>query len=71
LAVTDASYDAARKAIVNPLPRLVVTPEIGTAVVPDDLPRRISPDGQMHACIRSTAQGSFVRELKTWLRTAF
>jgi len=37
-----------------------VTTEIGTAVVPDDLPRRISPDGQMHACIRSTAQGSFV-----------
>jgi hypothetical protein len=34
--------------------------KIGTAVVPDDLPRRISPDGQMRACIRSTVQGTFV-----------
>jgi hypothetical protein len=51
--VAGAAYDAAGKEIANPLPRMVVTTKIGTAVVPDDLPRRPSPDGQMHACIRN------------------
>jgi hypothetical protein len=46
--------------IANPLPRMVVPTKIGTAVVPDGLPRRPPPDGQMHACIRNTAQGPYV-----------
>lgn len=34
------------------LPSLVVTTRHGSGVVPPDMPRRRSPDGRMHACVR-------------------
>jgi hypothetical protein len=34
-----------------PPTRMLVTTKHGTALVPDNLPRRTSPDGRMHACI--------------------
>jgi len=43
-----------RQPFSNPLPHVFVTTKIGTAVVPDAPPRRLSPDAQMHACIRNT-----------------
>jgi hypothetical protein len=41
-------------------PLMIVTTKVGTAIVPRDLPRRQSQDGRMHACIRNSAQGSYV-----------
>jgi hypothetical protein len=35
------------------VPQLVVTSKHGTAVVPQDLPRRPSKDNRMHVCMRS------------------
>lgn len=58
--VAGAAYDSTGKAIASPMPELVVTTKIGTAVVPPDMPRRISPDNQMHACINNTGMGSYV-----------
>ena len=57
--VAGAAYDAKGKAVANPLPRMVVTTKIGTAVVPDDLPRRASPDGQLYACLRNDGVAGF------------
>jgi hypothetical protein len=51
--IAGASYDAAGQPIANALPRLIVTTRMGTAMVPPDMKRRMSHDGQMHACIRS------------------
>jgi hypothetical protein len=55
--VAGASYDATGKPIGNALPMMVVTTKIGTAVVPPDLPRRMSPDNQMHACMLNMPLG--------------
>jgi hypothetical protein len=38
---------------------MVVTTKIGTALVPDYLPRRVSPDGQLHACLRNDGVAGF------------
>ena len=35
------------------LPQISVTTKHGTAIVPQDLPRRESKDNRMHACMRS------------------
>ena len=58
--VAGAAFDATGKAVKNPMPQLVVTTRIGTAIVPSDLPRRESKDNQMHACIRNTSMGPWV-----------
>jgi hypothetical protein len=55
--VAGADYDTAGKPIANALPRLVVTTRIGTAIVPDNLPRRPSKDNQMHVCMRPGVYG--------------
>src|SRR4051812_29502793 len=39
-------------AIDNKLPILAVTTKHGTALVPENFPRRESKDGKMHACMR-------------------
>jgi hypothetical protein len=39
---------------------MVVTTKIGTAIVPENLPRRVSPDGQMHASIRNVGSAGNV-----------
>ena len=39
------------------LPQITVTTKHGTAIVPQDMPRRESKDNQMHACIRAGALG--------------
>src|SRR4051812_21801079 len=38
---------------------LVVTTELGTAVVPNELPRRNSNDGRMHACFQHAPSDPF------------
>lgn len=58
--VAGANYDAMGNSIAAGSPMWIVTTKIGTAVVPENLPRRESKDNQMHACIRNTAQGSYV-----------
>ncbi len=37
---------------------MVVTTKFGTVVVPANFPRRLSKDGQMHACMRKTGEGN-------------
>ena len=49
--VEDATYDRV-PAIDNELPILAVTTKHGTALVPENFPRRESKDGKMHACMR-------------------
>ena len=50
--VAGAAYGPMGEPIANPLPHLQVTSKLGTAVIPDYLPRRASPDGRMHVCMR-------------------
>jgi hypothetical protein len=40
-------------------PQLVVTSRHGTAVVPQDLPIRVSQDGRMHVCMRLNDFGTW------------
>ena len=54
--IAGAAFDATGKAVAG-APRLVVTTRLGTAVVPDDLPRRASKDNQLHACMRPGPSG--------------
>ena len=54
--VAGALYYASKPpAQQEPIPPsvMIVTTKHGTAVVRDGMPRRLSPDGQMHACIRN------------------
>jgi len=39
------------------LPQISVTTKQGTAIVPQNLPRRASKDNRMHACMRAGAMG--------------
>ena len=48
--VEHATYDPAPD-IDGQLPILAVTTVHGTALVPQNFPRRESPDGKMHACM--------------------
>src|SRR5690349_24829663 len=47
------SWAFAQKAQTGSLPQLSVTTKHGTAVVPQDLPRRESKDNRMDACMRA------------------
>jgi hypothetical protein len=49
--VEHATYDRV-PAVDNKLPILAVTTVHGTALVPENFPRRESLDGKMHACMR-------------------
>jgi hypothetical protein len=49
--VDHATYDRTPD-ITNKLPILAVTTVHGTALVPENFPRRESLDGKMHACMR-------------------
>ncbi len=51
------SWAFAQKAQTGSLPQLSVTTKKGTAIVPQDLPRRESKDNRMHACIRAGPMG--------------
>jgi hypothetical protein len=42
------------------VPQLVVTSRHGTAVVPQDLPRRPSKDNRMHVCMRNLNGTTYV-----------
>jgi hypothetical protein len=42
------------------VPQLVVTSKHGTAIVPQDLPRRPSKDNRMHVCMRSLNGTTYV-----------
>jgi hypothetical protein len=47
------SWPFSQQAQTGSLPLLSVTAKHGTAIVPQDLPRRESKDNRMHACMRA------------------
>ena len=52
------SWAFAQKAQTGSLPQLSVSTKHGTAIVPQNLPRRESKDNRMHACMRGWGNGT-------------